>query len=213
MRYIVENGGFILPGTASSGLVDVPGWYSNNTDWHQYTGTRNEGDDTDGDGWYWSQKFMPDGAPEAIWNMTSTTMVEGETYTFIADIQGRHQCDTVTMSVVASDDPNIALASTVVEYTYHENIYKAGVVSYTATAADAGKQVGVSFLEFSEVNDAWMRLDNVRMIDNYREVYNPQVVSPADEATEVEPDAVMLEWTPSNDPNMISQTLTYYGNL
>lgn len=202
----VVNGGFTQPGVNSTGTIGVTGWGSHETAWHADTGTRagsDTGEATDGDGWYWSENCNQDGP---IWNITANPMVEGVTYTFTADVQGRWACDLVTMSVIAGSDPNIALASNdIIVANDNNGVYYLGTVSYTATAADAGKMVGVKF----QGEDDWMRVDNVHLYTGYEVIHGAADHSPA-EGVEVEPGSIDLVWTPSNDPNVVGQELVYH---
>ena len=211
----VINGNFTLPGTASKGTTGVPGWYGSQTAWSSDTGTRS-GDSSDGDNWNFSEKI----ADGPIWNVTQTRMVEGRSYTFLADVQGRWDCNRVTMSVIAGEDPNTGLGDPNIPLASVTHViggngvwYHDLFVSYTATEADAGKFIGVKFEGGSttNVNNSWIRYDNVRMVDGSITIkHGPLDPIPADEAVEVAPGSFSLHWTPSNDPNKVAQNLYYY---
>ena len=212
----VVNGNLLLPGYTTTGLDEVPGWDSNAEDWSSDTGVRS-GDSSDGDNWNLGERIT-DGP---LWNTTQTRMVEGNNYTFLADVQGRWSCDGIEMSVIAgedpnhiaSGDPNVSLATVAHVIGGNGVWYTDLFVSYTATAADAGKYIGLKFegTSTSNVNNSWIRLDNVRLVDGFVvNKHGPLDPQPANQITEVEPGTITLSWTPSNDPNVTGQKLYYY---
>ncbi|HOL89139.1 MAG TPA: hypothetical protein PK054_07065 [Anaerohalosphaeraceae bacterium] len=211
----VINGHFTLPGVASTGTINVPGWYSNQTVWSADTGTRHN-DHSDGDGWSFSEKIT-DGP---IWTVTQTRMIPGQSYSFLADVQGRWDCNRVYLSVVIGEDPNTGLGDPNVSLATAEYViggngiwYRDLFVSYTATEADAGKHIGLK-LEGSSttnVNNSWIRYDNIRMIDGLVvSKYGPKNPQPEDKSWDIVPGEVTLTWIPSNDPNSSGQRLYYY---
>jgi hypothetical protein len=211
----VINGHLTLPGTASTGTIGVPGWGSSQTVWHGDTGTRSGGG-SDGDNWYFQEKIT-DGP---IWNITQTRMVEGRSYTFLADVQGRWDCNRVTMSIVAGEDPNTGLGDPNIPLASVTHViggngvwYHDLFVSYTATEADTGKFIGVKFEGGSttNVNNSWIWIDNVRLMDGLLvNKHGPKEPLPADRQTDVKPGDITLSWVPSNDPNMTHQKLYCY---
>ena len=204
-EYLVPNGDMTQPGSSvnpgwdgESG-ADIPGWTAmaaGTTDGG--TGGDGTGDSADGDGWHAAlQSIDPN-----IYNIADTNMIEGVTYTFTAQFKPRWYCDQMIMSVIANDDPNILLASTVVTFpvTHLEDAdpWIAGRVSYTATASDADKKIGIHLN--AEDTGGWVRFDDVHLYTGYLKVHG--VIDQAPDGADVEPAIPMvLTWTPTNDPN------------
>lgn len=224
------NGHFTEPGynTGSEGWAGVPGWgglKDFTLDYDTDSGTAS-GDSTDGDNWYGGNQI--DQGP--FWNITDANMVEGESYSFTADLHGRYNCDTITMSIIGidkvtynaytSEDPNVldpnsvgvindpanVLASIVVDTPDHGVWVLNNVVSYTATAADADKKIGVKFEGLAD----WMRADNVHFYEGIAEERHGVIDCQPDGSAEIPGQtSVDLTWTPGNDPNTTGQTLYY----
>ena len=204
-EYPLINGDMTLPGAivnpgwdGESG-ADIPGWTAiaaGTTDGG--IGGGGTGDSADGDGWHAAvQSIDPN-----VYNIAGVNMIEGETYTFTAQFKPRWYCDQMIMSVIANDDPNILLASTVITFPVNHledaDPWIASSVSYTATASDAGKKIGIHLN--AEDTGGWVRFDDVHLYDGYLEVHG--VIDQAPGGADVEPATPMvLTWTPTNDPN------------
>ena len=217
----VENGNFIEPGYETEGVIDIPGWagWEPVDGWSGYAGTRDD-DDADGDGWNLGTK----GVDGAVYGITSTQMVEGQSYTFTAQNRVRWSATGVDVSVIAGpyigSDPNIPFGSgmgdpnvALVTESYaidHDDSWQPVSVTYVATAADAGRFIGVKFEGKGTLSNAWFRYDDVHLYTDYVEIKGPKDPSPANGVTDISAGPMTLSWTPCNDPNTTGQELYYY---
>ena len=161
---------------------------------------------SDGDGWCGEQTREDPG----FYQVTDVDMIEGTTYGFTAYNQNRWSAGGMNMSIVGGDPNSAALATATYEIR-HDDGWQPISVSYTATAADAGKKIGVKFEGFSDqMDNSWFRVDDVHLYTGYYVVHGAQDPSPATAETGVTPGTVSLSWTPSNDPNLVGQTLYYF---
>ncbi len=219
----VLNGDLALPG-----LVNInPGWDGESGDdipgWTAIapgtvdggTGGGGTGDSADGDGWHGALNSVDPN----IYNIADANMVEGIEYTFTAQFKPRWYCDQMMMSVVANDDPNFLLASNVTTFPINHledaAPWYAGSVSYTATASDADKKIGI-YLNADDTG-GWVRFDDVHLYTGYLMIHG--VTDQAPDGADVVPSTpINLSWTPTNDPNFDGasgddQVLYYYiGN-
>lgn len=217
-EYPVLNGDMTLPGQivnpgwdGESG-PDIPGWTATapgTTDGG--TGGGGTGDSADGDGWHAAVRSTDPN----VYNIADANMVEGVTYAFTGQFAPRWGLIGGEMSVVADDDPNILLATapiTFPEGVDHTATFYPASVSYTATASDAGKKIGVYLDAIGDTG--WLRFDDIHLYTGYLTVHG--VIDQDPDGDDVAPSTpLVLNWTPTNDPNFNGvgdddQILYYY---
>ena len=212
---LTQPGVNVNPGWDGETGTDIPGWTAVTTGTLDGgIGGGGTGASADGDGWHASVGYTD----PAIYNMTSTTMVEGATYTFTGQFAPRWGLITGEMSIIADGDLSTFLATTTVTFPEgidHSDSFYPATVSYTATAADAGKNIGI-YLNAASISDgvtnAWMRFDDIHLYSGYQDRHGvidhaPEIADPSE--------PFVLSWTPTNDPNLgelysDDQILYYY---
>ena len=205
----VEDYTFSQTGSITVGWDAVAAW--NGLEGSFSSSGIRDGDSSDDDDWYGEQTHDDPG----FYQVTDVNMVEGITYAFTAYNRNRWSAGGVNMSIISSDAPNSSPNSSLATATHevlHEDGWQEIYVAYTATAADVGKYIGVQFEGFSEnMGNSWFRVDDVHLYEDY---YRLDVVGVTDnmpDGSEMIPAgrSVDLTWTPSNEPNLVGQTVVY----
>jgi hypothetical protein len=163
---MIENSGFNQPGTekikgwngegvAGTPAVDIPGWVSDAVVGD--SGVELDSADASGDGW---RGWLMAGDP-AVYQITSEAIMEGTTYTLSVALKNTWGGERGTISLIAGD------ASTVLDSFVQENLsmdfWTYATLSYTATAADAGKLIGVKVLGDTD-GYGWIGVDDVTLV-------------------------------------------------
>ncbi|MBK1882738.1 PEP-CTERM sorting domain-containing protein [Luteolibacter pohnpeiensis] len=163
------NGSFEAPATGKiqsgyDGATDIPGWINNDAGPYTDTGVENSGiTGKDGD-WTTFLRSTDGGA----YQVTSYTIGTGDQFTLSwlagsTSGEGLNTLQQVTLFLTTDGGATrTVLATNTDSFGTSANVFNSFTLEYTATAADAGAQIGIEF-DSLNASDAWVGYDNFNL--------------------------------------------------
>jgi len=165
----VENFSFEEPGTIKQlNFEDVPGWYTDSL--AVDSGVETGWTPTDGEWTAFLNSFQP-----FVWQLTDHTIVEGDNIDLLVDARITWAALSMEM-FLWYDDNGTKVFTAVEEYELTETMGEYGVNFNTAFfPLSIGKKLGIGFNNTTQVEQTWVGLDNVRLLN-----YNTAAVESQD---------------------------------
>ena len=214
--FTVENSGFDANGAFAT-WPSVPGW-TGVDDGTIDSGVQARGDAPDGDGFCAFVRNATD--PDGIWQVTDVNIVADLNYeleVMVQDHYGGGDQAEIALFYLDPIDPNIKeILSSEIATDLTTTLYVPLVTSFSVSAGDPaiGEKLGILLRnpEDAGTDDSISGFDAIKLYDAATrvDIYGVRDHEPAG-LNSYNPETPMeLTWTPSNEPNIISQKLYYY---